>query len=187
MEEKVEIIEVGPRDGLQNIKDLISLEDKIQYVDYLVKSNVSQIELTSFVRPEKIPQLKDAKELFEKISKKYPKSLEKFCCLVPNERGMETALDLGVKNIAVFTSTSETFNQKNINCSIDDSLIRIKKVLKASSGMKKRGYISTAFFCPYEGQIDEKILIRIIDFYLENGVDDIYLGDPKGKATPFDV
>ena len=156
----VKIVEVGPRDGLQNEKGVIPAVDKIKFIDLLSDAGLRSIEATSFVSPKWVPQLADAEEVYKGIRKKpgvtYP-------VLVPNEKGMERALASDVKEIAVFTAASETFNQKNINASIAESIERFKPVMAmaAKHAIPVRGYISTVIGCPYEGAIRPEGVARV--------------------------
>lgn len=186
---KVRIVEVGPRDGLQNEKTIVSLTDKVTFIKMLAAAGLSEIEANSFVRAEKIPQMSNGEELFNKLLQE--KSLEKtkLISLVPNFKGLEQALVSQVKEIAVFTSTSNTFNQKNINATIDESLKHIDQVAKVAtkSGLKIRAYISTVFGCPYEGKTSLSELKRVA-YHLENlGVYEISFGDTIGVANPLQV
>lgn len=186
---KVRIVEVGPRDGLQNEKTIVSLEDKVTFIKMLAAAGLNEIEATSFVRAEKIPQMSDGVELFSALSKEVGLKKSKLISLVPNEKGLDYALDAGVKEIAVFTATSNTFNQKNINATIDESLKRIDSVMARANkaGLKTRGYISTVFGCPYEGQTSLAELKRVA-YHLESlGVHEISLGDTIGVANPLQV
>ena len=179
----VKIVEVGPRDGLQNEKGIIPAADKIEFINRLSETGLKTIEATSFVSPKWIPQLADAEEVFKGLAKKpgvaYP-------VLVPNEKGMERALACGAKEIAVFTAASETFNQKNINCSIAESIERFKPVmaLAAKAGVKVRGYISTVIACPYEGAIQPEAAARVAKSLAALGCYEISLGDTIGVGTP---
>jgi hydroxymethylglutaryl-CoA lyase len=183
---KIYITEVGPRDGLQNIKEIISTEKKIEFINKLSESGVDEIEVSSFVSPKAIPQLSDAEEVFRNINRN--KNVI-YSALVPNEKGLERALSVNVDKISVFTSASETFNLKNINMTIEESLNKFKNIIKISKEHKKltRAYISTAFYCPYEGKIEEKKVFQIALKLLEFGVDEISIGDTIGKASPDDV
>jgi hydroxymethylglutaryl-CoA lyase len=179
----VKIVEVGPRDGLQNEKGIITASDKIRFIDMLSDTGLKTIEATSFVSPKWVPQLADAEEVYRGIAKKpgvaYP-------VLVPNERGMERALPVNVKEIAVFTAASETFNQKNINASIAESIERFKPVmaLAAKHSIKVRGYISTVIGCPYEGAIKPEAVARVAKDLAAIGCYEISLGDTIGVGTP---
>lgn len=186
---KVRIVEVGPRDGLQNEKSLVSLEDKITFIKMLKASGLKEIEATSFVRAEKIPQMSDGPELTKRLLQDGDLVDTKLISLVPNVKGMECALELGVKEIAVFTATSNTFNQKNTNATIDESLKRIEDVLKLAhdNGVRTRGYISTVFGCPYEGKTSLQELKRVTTYLKDLGVYEISLGDTIGVAHPKQV
>ncbi|HEV7164151.1 MAG TPA: hydroxymethylglutaryl-CoA lyase [Gammaproteobacteria bacterium] len=179
----VKIVEVGPRDGLQNEKATIPAAAKIEFINRLSDTGLKTIEATSFVSPKWIPQLADAEEVFRGISRRpgvaYP-------VLVPNERGMERALPCGVQEIAVFTAASETFNQKNINCSIAESIERFKPVmaLAAKHSIRVRGYISTVIGCPYEGAIKPEAAARVARELAAIGCYEISLGDTIGVGTP---
>lgn len=179
----VKIVEVGPRDGLQNEKTIISAADKIKFIDLLSETGLKTIEATSFVSPKWIPQLADADEVYKGIQKKAGVS---YPVLVPNEKGMERALAAGVKEIAVFTAASESFNQKNINASIAESIERFKPVMAmaAKHSIKVRGYISTVIGCPYEGPIKPEAVARVAKELAAIGCYEISLGDTIGVGTP---
>ncbi|MGZ3789492.1 MAG: hydroxymethylglutaryl-CoA lyase [Bacteriovorax sp.] len=186
---KVRLVEVGPRDGLQNEKAVVSIEDKITYIKKLSEAGLLEIEATSFVRADKIPQMSDGSELYSRLSADAELKNTKLISLVPNMKGMEAALKAGVKDIAVFTSTSNTFNQRNINATIDESLVRIEEVMKVANEHKirTRGYISTVFGCPYEGKTSLDELKRIAHKLSDLGVYEISLGDTIGIANPKQV
>ncbi|MBC7538210.1 MAG: hydroxymethylglutaryl-CoA lyase [Bacteriovorax sp.] len=186
---KVRIVEVGPRDGLQNEKTIISLVDKFNFIKNLNAAGLHEIEANSFVRADKIPQMKDSVELYELLKNDPSFSGTRLISLVPNMKGMEAALNAGVQDIAVFTSTSNTFNQKNINATIDESLVRIEEVMKvaASNKIRTRGYISTVFGCPYEGKTSLQELNRVAHKLQDLGVYEISLGDTIGIANPKQV
>lgn len=186
---KVRIVEVGPRDGLQNEKTIVSLEDKVTFIKMLKASGLNEIEATSFVRAEKIPQMSDGVELYEALKKEDSLKGAKLISLVPNEKGLDNALRAGVQEIAVFTATSNTFNQKNINATIDESLKRIDSVMERANkeGIKTRGYISTVFGCPYEGKTSLVELKRVANHLESLGVHEISLGDTIGVANPLQV
>jgi hydroxymethylglutaryl-CoA lyase len=183
LSKSVKIVEVGPRDGLQNEKGIISAADKIKFIDLLSDTGLKTIEATSFVSPKWVPQLADAEEVYKGIHRKagvaYP-------VLVPNEKGMERALAAGVKEIAVFTAASESFNQKNINASIAESIERFKPVMAmaAKHSIKVRGYISTVIGCPYEGAIKPEAVARVAKDLAAIGCYEISLGDTIGVGTP---
>jgi isopropylmalate/homocitrate/citramalate synthase len=183
---RVKIVEVGPRDGLQNEKAYISTADKIRYIDLLSESGLAVIEATSFVSPKAIPQLADADEVFRSIKKRDGVT---YLVLVPNEKGLNRAIDAGVRSIAVFTAASETFTKRNINMSIEESLDVFGAVTRRAreAGMWVRGYISTCFGCPYEGKVPVENVVRVAESLAEMGIDEISIGDTIGVATPNQV
>jgi hydroxymethylglutaryl-CoA lyase len=188
-QKQIKIVEVGPRDGLQNEKTIISLSDKVEYIKLLSAAGIKEIEANSFVRAEKIPQMGDGKELFHELSLVESLKKTKLISLIPNDVGLNNALEVSVKDIAVFTATSNSFNQKNINATIDESLDRISRVMEIANShkMSTRGYISTVFGCPYEGKTDIKECIRIAHRLQSLGVKEISLGDTIGIAHPEQV
>ncbi|HET7081944.1 MAG TPA: hydroxymethylglutaryl-CoA lyase [Chloroflexia bacterium] len=179
----VTVVEVGPRDGLQNEKASVPTEAKIAFINLLSASGLPVIEATSFVSPRAVPQLADAGEVFAAIDKtpgvRYP-------VLVPNTRGMERALAAGVREVAVFTAASETFTGHNINATIAESLANFAAViaLAREHDVRVRGYVSTAFGCPYEGHVPpdkvRDVTMRLFDL----GVAEVSIGDTIGVATP---
>ncbi|HET7588401.1 MAG TPA: hydroxymethylglutaryl-CoA lyase [Gammaproteobacteria bacterium] len=180
---RVRLVEVGARDGLQNEKTPVSADVKVDFINRLSRCGLATIEATSFVSPTWIPQLADAEEVYRKIDKvdgvAYP-------CLVPNEKGIERAIDCGVKEISVFTAASETFNQKNINASIAESIERFKPVVEiaAQHNMRVRGYISCVLGCPYEGPIAPAQVADVVSRLADLGCYEISLGDTIGVGTP---
>ncbi|TDJ04978.1 MAG: hydroxymethylglutaryl-CoA lyase [Deltaproteobacteria bacterium] len=180
----IKIIEVGPRDGLQNEEKILSTIDKYSFIKLLAEAGLTTIEAASFVRPDRIPQMEDAEELCGKLLTDPGLKDINFPCLVPNLKGLEVATKAGVKEISVFTATSESFNQKNINSSIDESLANIKKIIENAGSMKVRGYISTVFGCPYEGKTSVKVLLKVMEYLFEKGVFEISLGDTIGIGNP---
>lgn len=184
--EFVEIKEVGPRDGLQNESEWVETEDKIAWINKLSETGVREIEYSSFVHPKWVPALKDAKEVGKKI-KRNPNVI--YSALIPNERGLENALEAGIDKASVFMSASETHNLKNINKSIDDTYPVLKPVIERAKQENKivTGYISTVFECPYEGKIKIDDVLRVCERLFEMGVDDISLGDTIGTAVPSEV
>ncbi|MGY1424435.1 hydroxymethylglutaryl-CoA lyase [Lysobacter sp. A289] len=183
MKSAVRIVEVGPRDGLQNEKAIVATADKIELIDRLSATGLQSIEATSFVSPKWVPQLADAAEVFAGIVRKpgvdYP-------VLVPNEKGYERALAAGVREVAVFTAASEAFNQKNINASIAESLIRFDPILQRAraDGIKVRGYVSTVLGCPYQGDVPLADVVRVARELHVMGCHEISLGDTIGVGTP---
>lgn len=185
----VKIVEVGPRDGLQNEKMILPTEDKFNFISLLADAGLKTIEVTSFVKAPAIPQMSDAPALFEKVKGALLSKGVSFPCLVPNLKGYESAKASGVKEIALFSATSNSFTKKNINASIDESFERMKDVAVQAKkdGIKIRGYISTAFGCPYEGKMNEKELINVAKRFLDLGVYEISIGDTIGVAVPSQV
>lgn len=182
----VRIIEVGPRDGLQNEPGVIPTERKIAFVNALSRTGVREIEAGAFVSPKAVPQLADSEEVFRKIER-IPGVI--YSALVPNERGLERARTVAAQKIAVFTAASETFTQRNIHATIRESIDRFTPVVAGAKrdGMAVRGYISTVVFCPYEGRIAPAQVVEVMKRLLELGVDEISLGDTIGKASPADI
>lgn len=188
--QKVRIVEVGPRDGLQNEKSVLETEDKFQYISLLKEAGLKTIEVTSFVKPPAIPQMRDATELFTLVRDRL--GLEKgvnFPCLVPNMYGYEKAKDLGVKEIALFSATSDSFTKKNVNATVDETFERMQEVAQAAKkdNIRMRGYISTAFGCPYEGRMEVSKLIKVAERFLALGVYEVSVGDTIGVAVPTQV
>jgi hydroxymethylglutaryl-CoA lyase len=179
----VTIIEVGPRDGLQNEPSFVATKTKVELINLLSQSGLQHIEVTSFVSAKAIPQLADNEDVYRSINK--PTGVH-FSALVPNEQGMQKALDVGIKNIAIFTAASELFNQHNINCSIAESIERFTPVIAQarSQQIHIRAYISCVLGCPYEGDISPKQVMRVAEHLIELGVDEISLGDTIGVGTP---
>jgi hydroxymethylglutaryl-CoA lyase len=179
----VRIVEVGPRDGLQNEKTIIPTATKIELVDRLSRTGLRTIEATSFVSPKWIPQLADAAEVFVGIARQpgiaYP-------VLVPNEKGYERARAVGVEEVAVFTAASEAFARTNINASIDESIERFRPVLERAreDGVQVRGYVSTVLGCPYQGEVAVADVVRVARRLHELGCYEISLGDTIGIGTP---
>ncbi len=183
---KIKITEVGPRDGLQNEKTIVPTNQKMEFIQKLLLAGLKNIETTSFVRPDRIPALSDSFELSNLLN---PSIHPNYLCLVPNKKGLENAMKAGYQRIAVFGAASETFSQKNINMSIEDSIIAFGDVIQIAkkNRIQVRGYISTVFYCPYEGKIDPNKVLEIANKLIELGVDEIDLGDTIGKAVPQDV
>ena len=182
----VRVVEVGPRDGLQNEKALIPTEQKIQFIAMLAEAGLPVVEATSFVSPRAIPQLNDADAVMAGLTRLPTTS---YPVLVPNLKGMERALAAGVQAIAVFTAASESFTHHNINATIAQSLANFRPVvaLAQQEGIPVRGYISTVFGCPYEGAVEPKRVLYVAQALLEMGVDELSLGDTIGVATPNQV
>ena len=179
----VRIVEVGPRDGLQNEKTIIAAVDKINLIDRLSGCGLKSIEATSFVSPKWVPQLADAAEVYAGIHKRDGVS---YPVLVPNEKGYDRAREVGVTEIAVFSAASEAFNQKNINASIDESLQRFEPVVSKAKadGVKVRGYVSTVLGCPYQGEVPLADVVRVSKALHDMGCYEVSLGDTIGIGTP---
>ena len=180
---KVQIVEVGPRDGLQNEKIWVETETKIALIEKLADAGLTKIESASFVSPKWVPQMKDAFEVLSGIERRpgvtYP-------VLTPNLKGFERALEAGVTEVAVFGAASEAFSQKNINCSISESVERFRPVLEAAqkNNVRVRGYISCVLGCPYQGEVPLENVVNLAEKMLEMGCYEISLGDTIGIGTP---
>ncbi len=182
----VRVVEVGPRDGLQNEKVLISTEQKIQFINMLAEAGLPVVEATSFVSPRAIPQLSDASAVMAGLTRF---STTEYPVLVPNLKGMERALAAGVRSVAVFTAASESFTRHNINATIAESLANFRPVvaLAQQEGVPVRGYISTVFGCPYEGAVAPQQVLTVAQALIEMGIGELSLGDTIGVATPNQV
>ena len=182
----VRIIEVGPRDGLQNEPNVLPIEAKVTFINALSRTGVAEIEAGSFVSASAVPQLADSDDVFRKIERAPGVT---YSALVPNERGLARARAVAIQKIAVFTAASETFTRRNINATIAESLARFRPVVAGAKrdGMAVRGYVSTAVFCPYEGRIAPDQVVDVTKRLLDLGVDEISLGDTIGKGSPADV
>ncbi|MCP5464299.1 MAG: hydroxymethylglutaryl-CoA lyase [Deltaproteobacteria bacterium] len=191
----VKIVEVGPRDGLQNEKQNISKETRLEFIRLLSEAGLPEIEVGAFVSPKWVPQMACSDEILQALgaAKNKLSSAPLYSVLVPNVKGLEMALAAGAEKVAVFTAASETFSQKNTNCSIEDSLQRIQGILDVLQNkdpehkIKRRAYLSTAFYCPYEDKIaPEKVAALVLELS-QMGFEDISIGDTIGKAKPEDV
>ena len=180
---KIQIVEVGPRDGLQNEKIWIETETKIALIEKLADAGLTKIEATSFVSPKWVPQMKDAFVVLSGIERRpgvtYP-------VLTPNLKGFERALEAGVTEVAVFGAASESFSQKNINCSISESVERFRPVIEAAqkNSVRVRGYISCVLGCPYQGEVPLENVVNLAEKMLKMGCYEISLGDTIGIGTP---
>ncbi len=180
---QVRIVEVGPRDGFQNEKMIIPTAQKIELIDRLAKTGLNTIEVTSFVSPKRIPQLADGAQVFAGIKKS---NKIRFPVIVPNVQGLELALQAGVKEVAVLCAASETFSSRNTECSIEESIQRIKEIL-AIANLKTipvRGYLSCSLGCPYEGYISPEIVAKLAKRLFKMGCSEISLADTIGIGTP---
>jgi hydroxymethylglutaryl-CoA lyase len=182
----VRIVEVGPRDGLQNEAGTVPTDKKAEFIRLLAAAGLKDIEVASFVHPKWVPQLADAQELISQLD-----SIPgvRYSALVPNMKGLERAIASGIRRIAVFTAASETFNRKNINMGVDESIDVFRPVVEGAlkEGISVRGYISTAFVCPYEGRIAPERVVDVTRSLFDLGVDEVSIGDTIGAATPKDV
>ena len=182
----IRVVEVGPRDGLQNEPVQIPTEAKVAFVNALSETGTSDIEVSAFVSPKWVPQLVDATEVFSQIKRHEGVT---YSALVPNEFGFLRAVDAGVDKVAVFTAASEGFSGKNTNCSIEESFQRVKSVVTKAIGVgvPVRGYVSTAFWCPYDGKVDPVAAAEVIERMADFGVTDVSIGDTIGKASPDEI
>ena len=179
----VKVVEVGPRDGLQNEKKIIPTPVKVDFIDKLSETGLQVIEVTSFVSPKWVPQMADNAEVFKQIKKvegvSYP-------VLIPNIKGLEKAIEVGAKEIAIFGSPSESFSQKNTNCSLSENMQRMKEIadLAKQNNFKIRGYISCIIACPYEGSMKPSVIASLSSALLQLGCYEVSLGDTIGVGTP---
>ncbi|HJF27381.1 hydroxymethylglutaryl-CoA lyase [Acinetobacter bohemicus] len=183
MTDFVKIVEVGPRDGLQNEKTPLTLDDRKNLILDLMKTGLQAIEVGSCVSAKWVPQMADSDVLFASL----PKDPNiQFSLLTPNMKGFESALAVGCKEVAVFTAASESFTRKNINCSIDESFEKFSDVMSAAKAndIKVRGYVSCMVDCPYEGAIDPKQVVKVTQRLLDMGCYEVSLGETIGTATP---
>jgi hydroxymethylglutaryl-CoA lyase len=183
---RVTIVEVGPRDGLQNERAIVSTPDKIEFVNRLSAAGPPVIEVSAFVSPKWVPQMADAADVFAGIARR-PGT--RYTALVPNLAGLDRALAAGVAEIAVFASASETFSRKNINQSVDDSLATYKQVCDRAraAGLRVRGYLSTAFGCPFEGDVPPSRVADVAARIADLGVFEVAISDTIGIAHPGQV
>jgi len=183
---RVTVYEVGPRDGLQNESTVVPVEAKVLYVDLLSEAGLSAIEATSFVSPRAVPQLGDAAEVMHTIQRR---AGTRYPVLVPNEKGMARALEAGAEEIALFTAASESFTRANINCTIEESLDNFRPVMRLAreNNVRVRGYVSTAFGCPFEGYVPPHRVLEVALALFDLGVTEISVGDTIGVATPLAV
>lgn len=179
----VKVVEVGPRDGLQNEKNIVPTQIKVDFVNRLSETGLKSIEVTSFVSPKWVPQMADNVQVFQSIEKKAHVS---YPVLVPNLKGLENALQVGVREIAIFGAASETFSRKNTNCSIDESIRNFTAVIEEAkkNNVKIRGYVSCIVGCPYEGETKPKIVANLAALMLQLGCYEVSLGDTIGVGSP---
>ncbi|CAG8863653.1 3-hydroxy-3-isohexenylglutaryl-CoA/hydroxy-methylglutaryl-CoA lyase [Pseudomonas fluorescens] len=184
--ETVRLVEVGPRDGLQNEAQPISVADKVRLVDDLSEAGLSYIEVGSFVSPKWVPQMAGSAEVFAGIVQRPGVT---YAALAPNLRGFEDALAAGVKEVAVFAAASEAFSQRNINCSISESLKRFEPIMQEAraQGVRVRGYVSCVLGCPYEGQVRAEQVTPVARALFDMGCYEVSLGDTIGAGTAGDT
>lgn len=189
----IKIVEVGPRDGLQNETRIFTLAERFQLVKDLSNAGIRHIEAGAFVSPKWVPQMAESDKLFKKIKKQQdqaglPANVI-YSALVPNMHGMDSAMKVNLKNIAVFGACTESFSKKNINCTIAESMERFKEVVTVAQQkkVKVRGYLSTAFGCPYEGKVSQAKVVRLTQALLSMGIYEVSIGDTIGVATPKQV
>jgi hydroxymethylglutaryl-CoA lyase len=183
---RVRIVEVGPRDGLQNEAADVPTSKKAEFIKLLATAGLRDIEVASFVHPKWIPQLADADVLVPKLQFD---SNVRYCALVPNMKGLERAIKSGIRRVAIFTAASETFNRKNINMGVQESITSYAAVVARAlkEGISVRAYISTCFVCPYEGPIGKDRVADVTRALFDLGADEVSIGDTIGAATPKDV
>ncbi len=183
---QVRIVEVGPRDGLQNESTIVPTAKKAEFIKLLGAAGFRNIEVASFVHPKWVPQLADAQELIGQLE---PVPNVRYSALVPNMKGLERAIESGIRRIAVFTAASETFNKKNINMGIQESIDVFRPVVKRAltEGISVRGYVSSCFVGPYEGAVAKEKVAEVTWSLFELGVDEVSIGGTIGAATPQDV
>ena len=186
MPARATIYEVGPRDGLQNETRLVPTADKVAFIEALAATGLKHVEITSFVNPKWIPQLADAAEVARSAR---ASNGVRFSCLVPNRKGLDAALEAGMKEIAVFLSASETHNKKNVNKTIAETLKAFEEVVEPAraAGVRVRAYVSTVYGCPYEGDVDPKKAVELARILRQMGVYQVSLGDTIGVANPVQV
>lgn len=179
----IKVVEVGPRDGLQNEKTTWSVDERVTLINLLSQCGFSEIEVGSFVSPKWVPQMANTDLVYKKIDQH---SDCRYSILVPNQKGMDLVLTNRVTDISIFTAASEAFNQKNINCSIDESFERFAPIMKQAleSRMRVRGYVSCVIECPYSGHTDPESVAIVAQRLLDLGCSEISLGDTIGKGTP---
>ena len=183
---KVNLYEVGPRDGLQNEKNIIPTEIKINFINKLINCNFKAIEIGSFVSPRWVPQMADSDIIFDKINRTNSISLP---VLTPNLKGVQKAIEKKVDTVCVFITASESFSKKNTNCSVSDSIKRVEEVIQEAkkNNIKIRGYLSCVLGCPYEGKVSYKKTADLANFLTEQGCYQISLGDTIGCGTPLEA
>ncbi|GFD68718.1 hydroxymethylglutaryl-CoA lyase [Alteromonas sp. KUL106] len=181
--QEVSIVEVGPRDGLQNEKSTLTADQKIKLIELLSNTGLKRIEAGSFVSPKWVPQMANSDDVFKALNIQHG---IQYSALTPNLRGLEAAIEAGVREVAVFGAASESFSQKNINCSISESLSRFEAVFEMAEkhDIKVRGYVSCVMGCPYEGDISPEAVTKVSKSLIDMGCYEVSLGDTIGVGTP---
>lgn len=180
--DRVTIVEVGPRDGLQNEPDTVATDAKVAFIDRLAAAGLPVVEATSFVHPRWVPQLADAADVLAGIT---PVDGVRYPVLVPNEKGLDRALEAGVTEVAVFGAASEAFSQRNLNRTIDESLDMFAPVVHRATeaGLRVRGYVSTVLGCPFQGEVPHDDVVKVVTALFDLGVAEVSLGDTIGVGT----
>ncbi len=180
--DKVTLVEVGPRDGLQGQSVALSVNDRVELITLLASSGLNRIEAGSFVSPERVPPMKNTGDVLRQL----PKNSARYCVLTPNTRGLDDALEAGAREVAIFTGVSETFVRKNIHCSIEESMERFLPVVESAikAGVLVRGYLSCTMGCPYEGETSLETVAAITRDLYQMGCYEISLGDTIGVGHP---
>jgi isopropylmalate/homocitrate/citramalate synthase len=183
---RVTVVEVGPRDGLQNEAAALSVDDRVAFCDALLDAGLPVVEVGAFVSPKWVPQMAGSDEVLRRVRRE---GRVRTPVLVPNRKGFEAARDAGAREIAVFTAASETFNRKNINATIDESFARFAEFVPEarSLGLWVRGYVSTCFGCPYEGRVEPDKVVAVAERLVEAGCHEVSIGDTIGVAVPSQV
>lgn len=189
MGKKITLVEVGPRDGLQNEKTILNQDIRLEFARRLADAGLKKIELGAFVSPKWVPQMVGSADLFARALREPLGKKVELSALVPNVHGMNDAIAAGVKHVAIFGSASEAFSQKNINCSIDESLERFAQimVIAKKNKIKVRGYLSMCFGCPFEGEVPEARVVSLVKKFAKLGIYEISIGDTIGVADPAQV
>jgi hydroxymethylglutaryl-CoA lyase len=183
---RVTVVEVGPRDGLQNEAAKLSVDDRVEFCDRLLDAGLPVVETGAFVSPKWVPQMAGSDDVFRRVK---PRGRARRVVLVPNRQGYERAREAGCREIAVFTAASESFNKKNINATIDESFERFREFVPEArrEGFWVRGYVSTCFGCPYEGKVEPSKVVEVARRLVDTGCDEVSIGDTIGVAVPSQV
>ena len=181
--QSIQIVEVGPRDGFQNVKDFIATEDKVSIISGIIDAGVTTLEVTSFVSPKAIPQLADAAAVSRAILEKYGDKI-RASALVPNLKGAQSAWEAGIREVACVISVSPAHNKANINRTHEESLADLQKMIEALPGLKVRADLATTFACPFDGWVDSGAVVKLAKAVYALGVRDMVLCDTIGVATP---